>query len=55
MNLWRIYFEKLTTFQGTTDARRKRFNRGIGRLKELGLVAKWDEDWWLTDAGKAVP
>jgi hypothetical protein len=55
VNLWRLYFEKLTTFQGKADARRKRFDRGIDRLNELRLVAKWDDYWWLTDAGKAVP
>jgi hypothetical protein len=55
VNLWRLYFEKLTSFQGSSDARRKRFDRGIQRLNDLKLVAKWDDQWWLTDAGKAVP
>jgi len=55
VNLWRLYFDKLTTFQGTAEARRKRFDRGISRLNEFKLVAKWDDQWWLTDAGKAVP
>jgi hypothetical protein len=53
--LWRLYFDKLTTFQGSADAQRKRFDRGIKRLVDIHLVAKWDDHWWLTDAGRAVP
>ena len=31
-DLWRRYFDKLTTSQGTADAKRKRFERGTERL-----------------------
>jgi hypothetical protein len=54
-NLWRLYFDKLTPAEGTADAKRKRFGRGVMRLSEMKLVAKWGEQWWMTDAGKAIP
>ncbi|WP_027547291.1 AAA family ATPase [Bradyrhizobium sp. WSM2254] len=53
-NLWRLYFDKLTPAEGTADTKRKQFGRGVKRLFEMKLVAKWGEQWWLTDAGKAI-
>jgi hypothetical protein len=53
--LWRLYFDKLTTSQGSAEARRKRFDRGIKRLVDINLVAKWEDHWWLTGAGEGMP
>lgn len=54
VDLWRRYFDKLTATKGGDDAKRKRFDRGGERLLELGLAAKWGEEWWLTTQGSAV-
>lgn len=51
--LWRIYFDKIAAGQ-KPDAKRKSFDRGIKRLAEIGLIAKWDEFHWLTPAGEAA-
>lgn len=55
VSVWRRYFDKLTTSEGTPDALRKRFERALARMSELRLAAKWGEYWWLTPAGQATP